>query len=143
MIAASERSASVLEEIIAQAAAHPARPAVVQADTTVTYQTLLSRAGQLAAALRAAGIGREKTVISCLPRGVALSTSILGIWLAGGCYVPVDPAGPKLRREYIVRDSGALVAEKSLEFVDQELAGADCTYIQIGRAGRLLQIGRA
>jgi amino acid adenylation domain-containing protein len=138
MIAVSERSASVLEAIIAQAAAHPARPAVVQADTTVTYQTLFSRAGQLAAALRAAGIGREKTVISCLPRGVALSTSILGTWLAGGCHVPVDPAGPKLRREYIVRDSGALVAVISSEFDDQELAGADCTYIRLDAAGRLL-----
>jgi len=98
------------DAIAAHAEADPGRPAIVSAGTTLSYGQLMERAALLASRLRAAGVHREVPVASCLPRGVALAPAVLGIWQAGGGYVPVAPDGPAARRDYIIRDSCAPVA---------------------------------
>lgn len=100
----------IQEAVAAQAAANPGRPAVTFAGAMLTYGQLIERASALSGQLRAAGVRPEVTVASCLPCGLALAPTILGIWMAGGAYVPVDPDGPPRRSDYILRDSQAPVA---------------------------------
>jgi amino acid adenylation domain-containing protein len=110
MNALEMRTQYIHDAIVAQAHANPSRPAVIHEGVTLTYSQLVERASLLKGQLRAAGVQREVTVASCLPRGIALAPTILGIWMAGGAYVPVDPDGPAERRDYILRDSHASVA---------------------------------
>lgn len=49
------------------------------------------------------------TVAIALPRGAELAAAVLGTWLAGGAYMPVDPDHPAQRISYQLADSGARV----------------------------------
>ena len=97
------------EAVARQAAAHDVQHAIVSGDSGLTYRDLLENARSIAGRLRAAGAGKGAVVASCLPRGLALGPAVLGTWLAGGCYVPLDPDGPPKRRDFMLRDSGAAV----------------------------------
>ncbi|WP_037945612.1 AMP-binding protein, partial [Streptomyces sp. NRRL WC-3774] len=54
-------------------------------------------------------MGAESVVGLCLPRGVDMVVAVLGVWLAGGTYLPLDPEYPADRLEFMVADSGAQV----------------------------------
>lgn len=107
--ASISRSRRIPEAVIAQAAADPARPAVVFDGVVLTFGQLVELAGDLAGRLRMAGVRSGTAVASCLPRGLATVTSVLGIWMAGGVYVPLDSAGPARRLAYMLSDSAAHV----------------------------------
>jgi len=96
------------DAVLAQARMHPDRAAVVCGTETLSYHELAYRAAVLAAQLHEAGVRRESVVAICLPRTSDLVTSVLGIWLAGGACVLIDPATPQLRQEHILNDSGAI-----------------------------------
>ncbi|WP_272419266.1 amino acid adenylation domain-containing protein [Polyangium jinanense] len=73
----------------------------------VTYAELDRRANRFAHVLRARGVGAEKRVAVCLERTVDLIVALLGILKSGAAYVPLDPAYPRERLEYMLADSGA------------------------------------
>ncbi len=92
-----------------QAAASPDAVAVVCGDAWLTYGELWGRASRLAGWLRGAGVGAESVVGLCLERGPELVAGVLGVWLAGGAYLPLDPGYPVGRLGLMLADSGAVV----------------------------------
>ncbi|WP_137988573.1 amino acid adenylation domain-containing protein [Streptomyces vilmorinianum] len=94
------------------AARFPESVAVTDGRSQLTYRELDARAGRLARALRAAGAGRDQRVGLCVERGTDLVVGLLGILKAGAGYVPVDPAYPAERRDFVLGscDAGVVVA---------------------------------
>ncbi|QGZ37684.1 natural product biosynthesis luciferase-like monooxygenase protein [Pseudoduganella flava] len=100
-----DAGASIHRLIAATAAAQPDAIALSFGATDVSYRELLLRAGGLAQALRARGIGTEARVGVFGDRSPELVIGMLGILLAGAAYVPLDPQYPAERIGYIAGDA--------------------------------------
>jgi amino acid adenylation domain-containing protein len=101
--------------------------ALVSEDIHLTYSELNRSANCLAQYLRQeAGVGQEQPVGVYLERSPWMMISILAILKAGAYYVPIDPAGPPYRQQYVLGDTGlqkVLVAGRVTDnsFLPQEL----------------------
>lgn len=84
---------------------HPDATAVTFRGTSLTYGQLDARANQLAHLLAEHGIGPESRVGLCLDRSVDLVVVMLGVLKAGGAFVPLDPAYPEDRLDFMSRDA--------------------------------------
>ncbi|HEX5635413.1 MAG TPA: amino acid adenylation domain-containing protein, partial [Gemmatimonadales bacterium] len=93
----------------AQAARTPGAPALRFGDRTLTYAELDERANQLAHRLRAMGAGPESLVGVWLERSAEMVVALLGVLKAGAAYVPLDPAFPAERIEYMMSDARVAV----------------------------------
>ncbi|HEY0804061.1 MAG TPA: amino acid adenylation domain-containing protein, partial [Pseudonocardiaceae bacterium] len=97
----------------AQVARTPDATALVCRDTVYTFAELNERANQVAHHLIAAGVGPERIVGLRLPRGADMIIALLGVWKSGGVYLPLDPALPADRIEFMIRDANpVLVLDK-------------------------------
>ena len=74
-----------------------------------TYRQLDEGSRRVASELRRLGIGPESRVAICSPRRPELLVGLLGILRSGAAYVPLDPAYPGARLEFILHDSQASV----------------------------------
>ncbi|MFI2411781.1 amino acid adenylation domain-containing protein [Streptomyces sp. NPDC018947] len=95
---------TVPELFAARAAAHAARPALVDGTGDLDYATLADRVNRLARLLIERGAGPEDRVALVLPRSADLTTALLAVMTAGAAYVPVDPQHPADRIEYMLTD---------------------------------------
>lgn len=91
------------------------RVAVFSGNEQITYGDLNRRADSLAGQLAAMGAGPETLIGLCVERKIDLVVGVLGILKAGAAYVPIDPAYPAKRIEFLCADSGAgiIVAESA------------------------------
>ena len=98
---------SVVQLFEQQVALSPDAIAVRIEDEQLTFSELNERANQLARLLtrHLADAGPEPRIGFCLDRGPELIIAILGILKAGGVYVPLDPAYPVERLQFIATDS--------------------------------------
>jgi amino acid adenylation domain-containing protein len=103
-------AATLPDLILASAARRGTAVAVRQWDEVLTYAELTGRAATLAATLREHGVGPESRVGICAERRPELLVAVLGVLLAGGCYVPLDRSHPHGRQREIVRDADLTVA---------------------------------
>lgn len=71
----------------------------------LTYAQLNSRANQLAHHLQALGVGPEFPVAVCMDHCPEMLIGVLGIFKAGGAYLPLDPAYPKERLAFMLQDA--------------------------------------
>ena len=71
----------------------------------VSYGELLAAVEALAVALAASGPGTDGLVGICLPRSVDMVVAVLAVLRSGSAYVPLDPAFPEQRLEYMVSHS--------------------------------------
>ncbi|WP_164019628.1 non-ribosomal peptide synthetase, partial [Pyxidicoccus trucidator] len=114
--AAFLREVSVPMLIQEQARRAPDTVAVCYQDASLTYGELELRGNQLAARLRALGVGPEVRVGLCVERSLDMMVGLLGVLKAGGAYVPLDPSYPRERLALMLEDSGApvLVTQRRL-----------------------------
>jgi amino acid adenylation domain-containing protein len=80
----------------------PDATALVSGADQVSYRELWVQSGELADALRAAGVVPGQLVGVSLPRGRDLITALLATWRAGAGYVPIDPRLPASRRDMLI-----------------------------------------
>ncbi len=104
----------VMELFARQVRQSPGSPACRDGEQALSYEELDRRSGLVARALRSLGVGQGtvpeavpeaagrtgERVALYLPRGVDHLTALLGVWKAGGVYVPLEPSYPA---EYAAR----------------------------------------
>ncbi len=108
---------SCLHELLeAQARRTPDAVAVRCGQVALSYAELDARANQLAHHLGGLGVEAEDLVAIAVTRSAEMLIGLLGILKAGAAYVPVDPAYPAERQEFMLRSSGAsvVVTQESL-----------------------------
>jgi amino acid adenylation domain-containing protein/thioester reductase-like protein len=108
------QDAPLLPELVRAAALHAGQaPAVVSAERAISYAELLGQAELLAASLRERGVGPNVAVGVCVQPGISVVVAAYAVWLAGGAYLPLDPALPDERLRWMLRDSraAAVIAE--------------------------------
>ena len=84
----------------------PNRPALVTEQGTQTYAEVDARSNALAHALLALGLERQEVVGVLTDRSIALPGTVLAIWKAGGCYLPLLKDLPADRLAFMARDAG-------------------------------------
>lgn len=100
---------TVVHRILANANSTPDAIAVTDATgRSNTYAELIARSGALAAELHAQ-TGPPKRVGVVLPRSTHVVEAMVGVWLAGATYVPIDPATAPAKLQAII-DAAALDA---------------------------------
>jgi amino acid adenylation domain-containing protein len=75
---------------------------------TITYGELDERADAVAGYLRSIGVGRETVIGIALDRSIERIVACLGVWRAGGAFLPLDPSWPEARLCSLLDDAQAL-----------------------------------
>lgn len=96
---------AIHQYIEAHAVQQPDAIAVTFQDQSLTYAALNQRANQLAHYLHQMGVGSEVQVAVCLEPALEVAVCLLGIFKAGGVYVPLDPTYPSARLTTILEDT--------------------------------------
>jgi amino acid adenylation domain-containing protein len=100
----TEKIVSTLtSRILLAAAREPNALAVVSGNTTLSYRQLIDAAANVAIRLRNADVRKEEAIAVLANRDAEFVVAILGIMLAGCCYIPVDPALPSARFQQIIK----------------------------------------
>ncbi|MFB9905656.1 amino acid adenylation domain-containing protein [Allokutzneria oryzae] len=100
---ARDYPADLVHQLVARQ--RPDTPAVGE----LTFGELGRRANRLANYLVAQGVGPDIPVGLCADRGADFVVGALAVLKAGGGYVPLDPALPDARRDFMIADTGAPV----------------------------------
>jgi amino acid adenylation domain-containing protein len=113
--------AQTIHELFAQQVEKvPHRLAVIAAapypgDRALTYRELDRRADRQAAGLRQRGVGPETIVGIAAEPCLEMTVAVMGILKSGGAYLPLDPAYPQERLDFMVKDSGAEIIIKEIQ----------------------------
>ncbi|WP_328432908.1 non-ribosomal peptide synthetase [Streptomyces sp. NBC_00425] len=98
--------ATVVEAIAEAARRTPHAVAFEDGERTVTYSQLWHTALADRDVLRTAGTRPGDIVALGGRRSPELAAAVLGTWLAGAAYLPLDPDHPAQRTAYLLQDSG-------------------------------------
>jgi len=106
---------------------NPGNIALEYEEKTVTYKELNDLTTKLAAKLQGAGVTPDAIVGMLCERSIEGIVCIMGVLKAGGAYLPIDPAYPVERKNYIIENSGLkiLLIEKALEQQESELLSSN------------------
>jgi aspartate racemase len=117
------RDRSVVQVFEEVAAAHPRSIALVFERDQLTYAELNLRANRLAQRLLEAGVTPGTMVGCCIERSLELIVALLAVLKAGCAYVPLDPAYPKERLDYLLGDTQAPVMLTQRALAETILSG--------------------
>lgn len=96
--------------------ATPDKVAVEYGTERLTFRQLWDRSSEVATALRQEEIGPVPLVGVMVERSADMVAVLLGVWRAGAAFVPLDPAYPAERLDYMIEHSGmrVLLTQKAL-----------------------------
>jgi amino acid adenylation domain-containing protein len=95
---------------VAQALATPERIAIESAAGAMTYGELLAHSALVAEQLRERGVRPNELVAIVMQKGWEQIVAAMGVLLAGGAYLPIDPRWPALRRSHLLEQGEARIA---------------------------------
>jgi amino acid adenylation domain-containing protein len=104
--ASYERDRSIDEIFTEIAQTWPTACALVSSDGTLTYADAEHASNRIANALLSLGVKPGAAVGVAFERSIGLPLVLLGILKAGAAYVPLDPAYPQERIEWMIDDAG-------------------------------------
>jgi amino acid adenylation domain-containing protein len=87
----------------------PDSVAILYEDEQLIYRELNCRANQIAYYLKEVMGGDQGIIGMCMERSIDFVVGLLGILKAGAAYLPLDPAYPKERLDFMIQDSGMKV----------------------------------
>ena len=99
--------ACIHEEFEEMVLAQPDAQAVCAWDGSMTYEELLNHSARLAHHLINLDIGPEVFVPICMDKSLWAVVTIIGILMAGGAFVPLDPSSPPARHREMLKDVNA------------------------------------
>jgi amino acid adenylation domain-containing protein len=114
-----------------QAARTPDAVAAQSGTRRWRYRELESAANRVGHLLRDLGVGPEDRVGVCLPRSLEMLAAMLGVFKAGGVWVPLDPTLPRQRLEQIMTDAGLSVIVAAPQYADL-VAGHPARRVELG-----------
>ena len=114
----------------AQAARTPEAVAVSSGDDSWTYRELDEAANRLAHLLIGRGVGPGQRVALLLPRSVEAIVAIFAVLKTGAAYVPIDPAVPAARVEFVLDDAAPIAAITTAELTDR-IHGRDLLVVDV------------
>ncbi|KAG9578483.1 hypothetical protein KCV01_g16546, partial [Aureobasidium melanogenum] len=114
-----------------QVARTPDAIALVVGDEQVSYADLNAQANRLAHTLIARGVGPDVRVAVYAERGIGMVVGLLAILKAGGGYVPLDPAYPRDRLEWMLGDSAPQVLLTTTALRDNLPVAGTVTVIEL------------
>lgn len=100
-----DRAALMHSDFETLAATDPEAIAVIARGQSINYGALNAQADQLAIELQAKGVGPDDLVGVYVNRSIDLMVATLGILKSGAAYVPLDPAFPADRIDFMIEDS--------------------------------------
>ncbi|WP_156750234.1 non-ribosomal peptide synthetase, partial [Mycobacterium sp. E2479] len=103
-------AASVPELFTAQVARAPEAVALACDDRVLTYRALDEAANRVAHLLAGYGVGPGTSVALLFPRSAEGIVAILAVLKTGATYLPIDPAVPAARLEFMLGDAGPVAA---------------------------------
>ncbi len=106
----------IINLIKQQASATPENIAVVYNQVNYTYRDVMAQASGIAQQVSQAGLVQEDVVGILIPRSQWLAIAPLGVLAAGCAYMPLDPAYPAERLNFMLSDSRAklLIADREV-----------------------------
>ncbi|WP_082978792.1 non-ribosomal peptide synthetase [Mycobacterium sp. 1081908.1] len=123
-------SSSIPALFSAQAARAPEAVAITFGESSWTYREVEQAADRLAHLLAGHGIGPGQRVALLLPRSAEAIVAILAVLKTGAAYVPIDPAVPAARIEFMLDDAAPTAAITAAGLADR-LAGRDLLVIDV------------
>ncbi|MGY2062094.1 AMP-binding protein, partial [Nocardia gipuzkoensis] len=124
-------------------AADPTAIAIVAPDRDIelAYGALNERANRLAHWLIRQGVGVEDIVGLRLSNSVEFVVAVLGVLKAGAAYLPIDPAYPNERVEYLVDDARPRMVLGRVELAAAEESAERLSSVDPTHADRPLRPG--
>lgn len=101
-----------------QALSTPNHTALVLGEKSLSYKELNGRANQLARKLREKGVQADGIVGIMVNRSFEMIIGILGVLKAGGAYLPIDPAYPADRIQFMLEDSSTHILLSQKKFIE-------------------------
>jgi amino acid adenylation domain-containing protein len=92
-----------------QADSSPDATAAIFEGRRLSYRELDNKANHLAAQLQKLGAGPDVVVAICIERSLDMMVALFGVLKAGAAYLPLDPAFPTERLEFLLQDSQARI----------------------------------
>lgn len=130
-------AATLVDLLDAAARATPEALAVVSDDLELTYELLQQRSNRFARWLVAQGAGTEDVIALQMSTSVEFIVAMLGVLKSGAAYMPIDPALPEERIEYLIADAKPRIVMRPQEFQVAEATAAGLADAPITDADRL------